>query len=224
MDENLSSADQPVPANKSKRRWLQFSLRSLLIFTLSCAVAGGWLGKRMEQKRDEREAIEALVKLGCYVEYDYETENANAKPPGPDWLRNLLGENFLSEVVCVSIGRPPTLSASGLVNLKGMTQLQTLDLNGSKVTDAGLTHLIALPRLDFLSLANTAVSDSGLAHVSGLPRLQTLNLIGTHVTDAGLAPLYRLTKLQMLELHGTNVTDAGVDELQKSLPNCKIIR
>lgn len=48
-----------TPANpeppKRKRRWYQFSLRSLLIFTMICAVACGLLGKRMEQKRKERE-------------------------------------------------------------------------------------------------------------------------------------------------------------------------
>ena len=210
---------------KRKRRWFQFSLRTLLIFTAIAAVAVGWLGKRMEQKRNEREAMEALVKLGCYVEYDYEMEDPNAKPPGPDWLRDVLGENFFSEVVCVSVmRRPPILSDSGLVNLKGLTQLQTLDLNGTKVTDAGLMHVIGLPRLDFLSLANTAVSDAGLPQLNGLPRLQTLNLTGTQVTDAGLARLNGLTKLQMLELHATNVTDAGVEDLQKALPNCKIIR
>jgi hypothetical protein len=40
---------------KRKRRWFQFSLRSLLSCTMVCAVAAGWLGKRMEQKRNERE-------------------------------------------------------------------------------------------------------------------------------------------------------------------------
>ena len=219
--ESESSKSEPP---KRKRRWFQFSLRTLMIFTAIAAVAAGWLGKGMELKRNEREAMEALVKLGFYVEYDYEMEGPIAKPRGPDWLRNLLGENFFSEVVCVSVGRPPNLSDSGLVNLKGLTQLQTLDLNGTKVTDAGLMHLIGLPRLDFLSLANTAVSDAGLAQLNGLPRLQTLNLIGTQVTDAGLARLKELTKLQSLELHATKVTDAGVEDLQKALPNCKIIR
>ena len=135
-----------------------------------------------------------------------------------------LAKTSLAKSFACLFAAPPNLSDSVLVNLKGLTQLQTLDLNGTKVTDAGLMHFIGLPRLDYLSLANTAVSDAGLAQLNGLTRLRILNLIGTQVTDAGLARLNGLTKLQMLELHATKVTDAGVEDLQKALPNCKIIR
>jgi len=33
---------------KRKRRWFQFSLRTLLMFTVIAAVALGWLGKKFE--------------------------------------------------------------------------------------------------------------------------------------------------------------------------------
>jgi hypothetical protein len=33
-----------------------------------------------------------------------------------------------------------------------------------------------------------------------------------------------LTKLQVLWLEGTKVTDAGVNELQRALPSCTIVR
>ena len=62
---------QPDPPKaeppKRKRRWFQFSLRSLLVTTFIVAVACGWLGKKIEQKRREREAVEAIVKLGGQV-------------------------------------------------------------------------------------------------------------------------------------------------------------
>jgi hypothetical protein len=66
-----------------KRRWYQFSLRTLLIFTVVCAIAAGWLGKRVAQKRNERKAVAAVVKLGGMVLYDYEVLKST-KPPGPD--------------------------------------------------------------------------------------------------------------------------------------------
>ena len=44
------------------------------------------------------------------------------------------------------------------------------------------------------------------------------------VTDAGLASLKGLRQLQTLVLKGTRVTDAGVADLQKALPQLKIIR
>ena len=60
METEPPEADPP----KRKRRWFQFSLRTLMIFTIIVAVACGWLGNKIEQKRREREAVEAFVKAG----------------------------------------------------------------------------------------------------------------------------------------------------------------
>src|ERR1700694_4735083 len=57
---------------KRKRRWFQFSLRSLLIFTVIAAVALGWLGKKIEQKRGQREAVEAILYAGGNEFADYQ--------------------------------------------------------------------------------------------------------------------------------------------------------
>jgi hypothetical protein len=38
MQTELPKADMP----NRKRRWFQFSLRSLMIFTMACAIAAGW--------------------------------------------------------------------------------------------------------------------------------------------------------------------------------------
>ena len=114
---------------------------------------------------------------------------------------------------------------AGLVHLKGLTQLQSLRLDGTKVTDAGLLHLNGLTNLHLfktLYLDGTKVTDAGLVHLKGLTYLQTLTLGSTKVTDAGLVHLKGLTSLDYLDLSGTNVTDAGVDQLCQSLPHCNI--
>jgi hypothetical protein len=64
------SSDAGLP--KRKRRWFQFSLRTLLIGVTVAALACGWLVRRVEQKRNEREAAEAIVKLGGFAFYDCE--------------------------------------------------------------------------------------------------------------------------------------------------------
>jgi hypothetical protein len=79
---------------KRQRRWLQFSLRTLIIFTAVVAILCGWLGRKIERRWKERVAVDALVKSGAFVLYDYQMEDSSAKPPGSDWLRGLLGENF----------------------------------------------------------------------------------------------------------------------------------
>ena len=61
MQTEPPKADPP----KHKRRWFQFSLRTLLIFTLICAVGSVWVARRIEQKRKVRESRinEAVFRL-----------------------------------------------------------------------------------------------------------------------------------------------------------------
>jgi hypothetical protein len=213
--DNAAMEAEPPKADplKRKRPWLQFSLRSLLIFTVVCAIGAAWLGRKIERKRHEREAVEAITKLGGNVEYDYDYDDGGAlgwhtiptkNPPGPDWLRSLLGENFFSEVDRVSI--------TGAV--------------GKNMTDAGLIHLRSLPRLRYFMLAvnNLKVTDAGLESIRDLTQLQDLMLVLPNVTDAGLESLKGLTQLQKLVLWGPKITDAGVNSLQAALPTCKIYR
>jgi len=51
------------------------------------------------------------------------------------------------------------------VNLKGLTNLQSLDLYDTQVTDAGLVHLAGLTNLGWLYLHGTQVTDAGVAEL-----------------------------------------------------------
>jgi hypothetical protein len=51
-----------------------------------------------------------------------------------------------------------------------------------------------------------------------------LFLMKAPVTDEGLKTLAGLKSLQLLNVRGTRVTDQGVAELQKALPNLKVLR
>ncbi len=231
-------------------RWFQYSLRTLFIAVFLVSIGMSWVAVRIERARREREAAAALMKLGGYVLYDYQQDQSGnslpvADPPGPGWLRNILGENFFATVVCVyldsSAQRDSDLAPlkeltqlqrlelsgadvtdAGLEHLKGLTQLQRLVLTGTRVSDAGLEHLRRLTQLQLLNLAHTQVTDAGLEHLKGLAQLKELNLSYTHVTDAGLEHLKGLTQLRALKLRETNVTDEGVKALQKALPTCSI--
>jgi internalin A len=218
MEGNPPNAESP----KRKHRWFQFSLRSLLVFTMVCAIAAGWLGKRIEQKRTERVAVEAIVRLGGRVAYDYERDSA--KPRGPEWLRALLGEDFFTRIVGVDLCGCATLTDAGLVNVKGMTHLQTLNLFFTTIGDAGVENVRGLSLLQSLDLSETQITDAGLERLKGLTYLDELRLGKTNITDAGLVHLKGLGQLRTLYLWDTRVTDAGIKDLQKSLPTCKIVR
>ena len=95
------------------RRRFQYSLRTLLlVMTLAC-IGMSWLGVKMQQARKQREAVEAIEKLGGWVHYDYQVDQSGrwhfgAVPPGPAWLRNGLGEDFFSTVVDIMCHRTET--------------------------------------------------------------------------------------------------------------------
>jgi Leucine Rich repeat len=214
---------------KRKRRWFQFSLRSLLIVTMICAIGSAWVARKMERKRLERAAIEAILKLGGNVEYDYQlvkpfppSFSRTAEPYGPAWMRRLLGENFFSEVNGVFL-YGANVTDDELVNLKWFTEAVCLMLEKNNITDIGLVNLKGLTRLYALSLDVTNVGDAGLENLGGMDELRYLGLKSSKVTNAGLVHLKGLRRLRYLDVSDTRVTDAGVKDLQIALPNCKIL-
>lgn len=175
-----------TPALPRKRRWRQFSLHALIVFMVVSAVGFSWLTVKIKRAREQREAVEAIVKVGGVVEMIPGTR-------GPEWLRKLLGEDVF-------------VTVDGVV------------FASSSVGDAGLECLKGLPQLEWLDLSNTQVTDAGLGHLEGLTQLSDLDLSNTQVTDAGLGALRGMTRLKFLKLRGTKVTDAGIEELRPSLP------
>jgi hypothetical protein len=97
-----------------------------------------------------------------------------------------------------------------------------LSLDGTEVTDAGMEHLKGLTQLQWLDIGGTKITDAGLEHIKSLTQLQNLCLRGTEVTDAGLEHVQGLTQLYGLDLFLTKTTDVGVKKLQQVLPNCTI--
>ncbi len=236
MTDNKPAVDQPGPPKKPSRRWLQFSLRSLLIFTVICALACEWIVHWIEHKRMRQEAIDALLKIGGRVIFDFQQPGGSGVSTGPMWLRRQLGENAFDDVVEVDlIGDELTDEAlknlkaipsvkslrllyagkvtdSGLSNLAPLVKLQRLVIEGSQVT--GIDSLDGLPELESLTLAGNNLTDAGIAKIKGLTGLRELSLSGRGLTDAGLIHIKGLSKLKVLNLCGDSITDAGLNHLR----------
>ena len=114
------------------------------------------------------------------------------------------------------------LTDDGLKGLGELTQLETVSLP-DRISDAGLKHLKGMTNLNNLNLYKTRVTGSGLAELKDLPNLQTLNLSRSRITDAGLANLKGWKSLRSLSLEYTNISDAGLQNL-RDLPNLKTLR
>ena len=204
---------------KHKRRWFQFSLRTLLILTTIVAIPCAWLGRKIEQKRRERNAVRAIAEKFGLAQYDYEIAH-QSEPSGPAWLRRLFGDNLFSEVTAVSL-TGGSHDDDDLAVLDDLPNIHLLDLQDTNVTDAGLAHLSGLSELERLNLKGTpAVGNAGCRYLSGLGRLKWLDLSGTKTSE--LKYLKALGSLEYLDLLDTKTDDAGVNELRNALPNCTI--
>jgi Leucine-rich repeat (LRR) protein len=196
-------------------RWrFQFSLRSLLVLVVVVAIPCSWLAVEMKKATEQREAVEAIAKLGGVEGYDWQFDKdghhlPNTGPPEPTWLLIWLGDDFFAAVVSAQFTDRP-ITDIDLAQLRGFKHLRTLDLDRTNITDAGLEHIARLPQLQKLGLEFTQVTEVGLAHIAKLPQLKWLDLNGTKVTDAGLEHLKGLSKLQGLGLDGTKVTNTGL--------------
>ena len=118
-------------------------------------------------RADEQKAvIEEIENLGGLVWYDYQfdaqeiPDTQDAEPPGPKWLRRLLGDDFFMTVTKLDLMQTE-IGDAGLKQLEGLTDLQSLSL-GERVTDAGLAHLTGLLQLRSLDVKKTQVTDAGI--------------------------------------------------------------
>lgn len=75
---------------------LQFSSRLLLVL-VGCLCA--WLGVTANAARTQRELVKAILAAGGEVFYDWQvtddgSDSGLEHPPGPDWLRRWLGDEY----------------------------------------------------------------------------------------------------------------------------------
>ncbi|HVX12104.1 MAG TPA: hypothetical protein VHC22_13065 [Pirellulales bacterium] len=205
---------------KPTRRWLQVSLRTMLVaVALLSIILSLWIVPAERQRR----TVAAIYATGGFVDYipllaliqdSGVTDPRESETFPKTFLRRWLPPDYFDDVLQAHL--PKTrLTEAGLNHLLALTSLQTLGLGDTQNTDAGLNHLRGLlPGLQQLYLGGSQVTDAGLAHLQGLTGLQDLSLGSTQVTDAGLTNLQGLTGLQQLTLNNTQVSDAGVAQLR----------
>jgi hypothetical protein len=140
-------------APKLKRRWFQYSLRTLLLPMLLASIGISWVGVKIQQGMRERQVAASVEKVGGKVYWDMQ-------PSMPGFLRSVLGV-AMKRVHGVDLHNTQVTDAV-LEQLKGLSQLQGLCLSYTQVTDTGLAHLKGLNQLKQLHLGFSQVSDEGV--------------------------------------------------------------
>jgi len=143
-------------------RWrFQFTIRSLLLLTVAVALASGWLAVERERARKQTEAVDRVYACRGRVSWDPQPTSWGPRPREPEWLRSLLGDEFFRFESDVEFDFNSDIEA-GLEAIEGLTQLQRLWLNETRISDVGVERIKTLPQLQELFLGNSQISDDGL--------------------------------------------------------------
>lgn len=136
------------------RQWLQFNLRWAFVILTACGV---WLGVFTKSARRERAGLRAVESLKAEIWYEHEGapefivlwgedcqlvfanhRAATAPAPGPEWLRRILGDEYFTRVVGLSLsGRE--VGDSDMTAIAKLAGLSRIDLSGTKVVGARLS-------------------------------------------------------------------------------------
>ena len=113
--------------------------------------------------------------------------------------------------------RGTDIGNESLEHLKGLKQLSSLLLNGTKVTDDGLKVVGTISTLRNLDLRGCKITNVGMTHLTGLKKLVALKLTGDNnlctVDDKGLSELANLSNLRALALDSLWVSGDGLSSL-----------
>jgi hypothetical protein len=212
------SSQPPVPS-KSRRRWLRFSLRTLVVaVTLFCL----WLGVTSNRANQQRRAVDALRAAGAEILYDYQVNEDGGHdlskplppPPGPDWLRNIIGLDYFATAVCVDVHPQDDITDETFDSLANLPHLRRVSIVGLGVTDARIARLGNLKELHTLFVRNSSITDGGWELLEHLPQLKRLRLDGPNVSDSTLGHVKVLVELTHLYLIDNQVSDSGLKNLE----------
>lgn len=169
------------PKAASWGHWRQFSLRSLLLFTLAASVLSAWVAHKRNEAARQQAAFRLIVAKGGASNFGPESSR-------PAWLRWILGADVAAVGGCTHIGNSE-LTDADLGTLSALRNLQVLALDGNPLTDRGLVHLTRLPKLHNLSLGETKITDAGLDTLRACRSLDWLSLDQTQTTPAAIEKL-----------------------------------
>lgn len=212
-------------------------------------MGGASLGVVVERARRQEAAIRLVEHTGTRVFFDFEcdrhgnllpfNERSLAVPPGPTWLRRMLGERAFSRVVRVEgfcrnaaphLARfshlraacwpEPGLDDKSLFQLSQLPRLETLalvDMSGvgqPSVTDVTLEHLARRSVLRRLAINGGDITDRGVRHLAELQSLEELELTDARITDESLRVIGKLKNIDTLYIGGNQgITDQGLAHL-----------
>jgi hypothetical protein len=223
---------------QSHRSFLQclrprFRLRSIFVLITLLSV---WLGVSIIRKHREEAALEVITAAGG----DWAMGFSWFYPFRSVHIVSFSGRDFtdtkLADVVDALSALPnldylqivsSSVTDAGLIHIRDLDGISTLDLWGNSITDAGMEHLNGLRNLRHLDLSATLISDDSLARLAKMDGLQTLTLppaLALRPSAAQQPPAVLEVVRLLQESHSGPgvISTSAIKELKQGLPNCTI--
>jgi len=126
----------------------------------------------------------------------------------------------LKQLADLDLGFAKDVDDSGLIHLRGLTNLQAIGLGDTSVRD--LPHINELKGLRYVGLKSTSVSAKGVQQLKDLPELIQLLITSAPLTDKDLMQFSEAKNLRVLYVEDTRVTAAGIAAFKKANPVVKV--
>ena len=89
-----------------RRFWPRLSIRGLMILVLVLGGGIGWVAQRTKIQRNAVRGISVAGGVRYNWQYVSEKYDPKASPPGPKWLRDIVGPDLLDTVVLANLLGP----------------------------------------------------------------------------------------------------------------------
>lgn len=109
-----------------------------------------------------------------------------------------------------------------LEELRWLTDVSQVLLEGEQVTDRWLRHVGKMKKLDVLTIKRGDISSRGLQHLAELERVETLNLMYVPVDDTAIEILKTMPSVGTMFFIGTKISTHGADRLRDALAGTRI--
>jgi hypothetical protein len=215
MEAEPPKADRP----KRKRRWCQFSLRTLFVVFSILII---WLGAWIQSAREQERAIKAIQQQCDILTVWYDDEFADEKGNGnggrsgeftsgvvinlrrklwvPAVVQSRLGKDFFHDAISVAFtgARDQSDLFQQVARLGRLEQLTP----HVSVRDEDIKRIAGLRRLKRLDLmdATPEFTDKSLEVLAQMPSIEALSICDASITDHGLAVLANMRQLKELTL------------------------
>lgn len=208
---------------KRRRRWLRFSLSTLLLLTAIAAAGFAWIGREVSRVRAEENALKAIANVIGSGQLNV-LYGDRFKQEGDMFMADFGPENTgLRRRIELTFGVDPfrtvkSITIYGVGNgfSYGKDDQGRMTIDATYV--AGLrdqdVHLLdSFPYLQFLMLEANPIGDKGAAEIAKLKYIETLILGNTAITEVGVRTIAGLPNLRHLNIGYTIVSDDALTSL-----------